>query len=110
MQERDSKGVRTKRGLGGTANWAVLGGNLPPSLALEAFCDPVTSNALGCRAGRPTERASGPFHPDQRHLLVRFRGSRRDLFREILSPSRGEGSLKLTPHRLALWSSFTFLA
>src|SRR5215218_5494949 len=53
---------------GGTANLAVLGGNLPPSLARETFCDPVTSNALGCRAGRPTERASGPFHPI--HLLA----------------------------------------
>src|SRR5829696_6764924 len=52
---------------GGTANLAVLGGNLPPSLARETFCDPVTLNALGCRAGRPTERASGPFHPV--HLL-----------------------------------------
>src|SRR5215213_3938306 len=87
-----AKACAPKDGLGGTANLAVLGGNLPPSLALEAFCDPVTSNALDCRAGRPTERASGPFHPDQRHLLVRFRDSRRDFFRRILSPLRGEGS------------------
>jgi hypothetical protein len=48
--------------LGRTANLAVLGGNLPPSRASGSPFS-YQPRAFDGRAGHPTERASGPFHP-----------------------------------------------
>ena len=48
---------------GGTANLAVLGGNLPPSFGRETFESNDACPAHGeRRAGRPMQWASGPFH------------------------------------------------
>jgi hypothetical protein len=63
--------TRGKRKLGGrrdtlerTTNLAVASGNLP--LAGEARNFPEASRlARALASGRPPERASGPFHPDQ---------------------------------------------
>lgn len=49
-------------GLGGTANLAVLCGNLPQSLERTGmFCS--SRIVQQGRAGCPTQRAGGPFHP-----------------------------------------------
>ena len=52
-------------GLGGTANLAVLGGNLPPSSGAENSATEWLAKPLVLRwAGSPPQRAGGPFHPD----------------------------------------------
>ena len=51
---------------GGTANLAVLGGNLPPRLG-GRVTTPFGSlwAQFNARASRPPQRAGGPFHPDR---------------------------------------------
>ena len=49
--------------LGGTANLAVLGGNLPPSFATEILEPNGAGWPPAARwAGSPPQLASGPFH------------------------------------------------
>ena len=50
---------------GGTANLAVLGGNLPPSFSTaRAPAKSCIPGAPGAGGSRPPQLAGGPFHPD----------------------------------------------
>jgi hypothetical protein len=72
-------------GPGGTANLAVLDGNLPPSRSHDTRSPIGACRAPDCPAGRPTEPAGGPFHPEMNGTIpARAVGRRRVFSRNIL--------------------------